>query len=800
MFRSYFNAAFRNFRRNRKHTTINLLGLSLGLAAFIVIFQYVTFEYSFDRFHHKADRIQRLTLGRLDNGVGTSAVTAGAMAPILHDNYAGIKSYVRLRKFPSLVTHEETRIHEDKFYFTDSTFFQMFSYELKEGSKENILEEPNTIVLTERAAERIFGRSSGLLGETVRIDNYADYRIDGIVKNPPANAHFSFDYLASIASIATHPNEPLRTYQTNGWYAHYYYTYLQLEDGVSPMALQEQIVEASKIHSDPEYYELYGVNMGLYLQPLTDVHLHPLYGELEPQGNADNLYILSSAGLIILLLAIVNYTNLSTAQSIRRVKEVALRKTMGAERKELIVQFLGESVVLSLIAFVLAISLIQLFESDLLGPVGLPSGIFDSFYETNVFYLLVISGLTGIIGGLYPAFYLSSFGPGHLFKDSLSGERKFLFRKVVVFFQFAISMLLISGTVIVFSQVRFMQNQELGIDTEQILVLPTYGNANIHARYDRLRQDLSRLTEVRSSTLAELSPGDIAFGIVARFEGMETNKSFTTTGVDYDYLKTYDLKLIAGRDFSREIPTDAEERIVINRKLCEQLGWTPEEAINKTYDFGGDGITPGFVIGVVEDFHFNSLRREIYPMVMALAPAFYQKIAIKLDGTDLAGSISKVEDIWQHVYPEFPFNYQLVDQEFDRQYASERSFGALFLQFTILGLLIGAFGIYGLIQLMTEYRRKEMSIRKVLGAPVWRLTVLLTREYMILMALAFLVAGPLAYIFMNNWLADFAYAIAVKWWMLGLSLVAIALISFSTIGTSVFRTARANPVDSLRHE
>ncbi|MCE7990917.1 MAG: hypothetical protein HEP71_03015 [Roseivirga sp.] len=800
MFRSYLNAAFRNFLRNKKHTAINLLGLSLGLAAFIVIFQYVAFEYSFDQFHKDEDRIQRLTLGRLDNGVGTSSVSAGVMAPILYENYAGIKSFVRLRKFPSLVAHGDNRIHEDKFYFTDSTFFQVFSYELIEGNKDRILQEPNTLVLTETAAERIFGRSSDLLGETLRIDNYAGYRIDGIVKDPPANAHFSFEYLASIASIATHPNEPLRTYQTNEWYAHYYYTFLQLEDGVNPANVRAQILEASKVHSNPEYYELYGVNMGLFLQPITDIHLNPLYGELEPQGNADNLYILSSAGLIILLLAIVNYTNLSTAQSIRRVKEVALRKTMGAERRQLIFQFLGESMALSLLAFILAISLIQLFQSDLLEPVGLPANIFDSFYETNIYYLLAVTLATGLIGGLYPALYLSSFGPGHLFKDALSGERKFIFRKVVVFLQFTISMLLISGTVIVFSQVRFMQTQELGIDTEQILVLPTYGNANIHEGYERFRQDLSRITEVSSSTLAELSPGDIAFGIVGRFEGMEANKSFTTTGVDHDYLKTYDLKLIAGRDFSREIASDTEERIIINRKLCEERGWTPEEAIGKTYDFGGDGVTPGFVIGVVEDFHFNSLRKEIFPMVMAIAPNFYQKIAVKLNGPNLAQSIAKVEAAWQQVYPEYPFNYQLVDQEFNRQYAAEQSFGALFFQFTILGLLIGAFGIYGLIQLMTEYRRKEMSIRKVLGAQVWRLTVLMTREYMILMALAFLVAAPLAYMFMDNWLADFAYAITIQWWMLGLSLVAIALISFGTIGTSVFKTARANPVDSLRYE
>jgi len=800
MFKSYFNAGLRNFVRNKKLTTINLLGLSLGLASFIIIFQYVSFEYSFDRFHENEDRTYRLTLGRLDRGVGTGAMSAGSMAPILYDNYAGIESYVRLRKFPSLVGHEETRIHEDLFYFTDSTFFEVFTYPLLEGDASQVLREPNTIVITETAAMRIFGTSQGLVGQTLRIDNVMDYRIDGIAQDPPANAHFEFEYLASIASVATHPNTPLRTYQTNSWYAHYYFTYLQLEEGVDQERVAEQILTASKEHSDPELYELYGVNMGMYLQPVSDIHLNPLYGELRPQANADNLYILSSAGIIILLLAIINYTNLSTAQSIRRVKEVALRKTLGAEKRQLIFQFLAESVALSIMAFLIAVSLIQVFQMNVLETVGLPAGVFDTFFSVNVYYLLGLAILTGILGGLYPAFYLSGFGPNHLFRSSISGEKKFVFRKVVIFFQFAISMALISSTLIVFSQVRYMQNQDLGIDTEQILSIPTYANGEIHEDYDRFRQELQSLTAVQASTLAELTPGDIAFGIVSKFEGMDTNKNFTTTGADHDYLKTFGLELLAGRDFSREIASDAEERVVINRKLCEELGWTPEEAIGKTFDFGGDGVTPGFVIGVVEDFHFNSLRSEIFPMVIAIAPAFYQKIAVKLNPGPLNRSIEAVEAAWNKVYPQWPFAYSLVDSEFSNQYASERSFGSLFLQFTVLGLLIGAFGIYGLIQLMTEYRKKEMSIRKVLGAQVWRLAALMAKEYLWLMALAFVVAAPLAYFFMRNWLADFAYNINISWWMLAVSIFVIAFICFVTIGSRIYRTAHANPVDSLRYE
>ncbi|MBO3697148.1 ABC transporter permease [Roseivirga sp. E12] len=800
MLKNYFNTTVRSIGKNKHFSFINTIGLAIGMAAVLVIFQYVTFEYSFDRFHENKDQIYRLNLGRLDTGVPSSATSAGVMGPILKDNYAGIKSFVRLRQFPSLVAHEDKSIYEEHFYFTDSSFFEVFSFRLLEGDKQNVLQEPNTIVLTESSALRLFGKTSELIGELIEVDNRMSYKIDGVVEDPPKNSHFSFSHLASIASVANHYNTPLRTYQFNEWYAHYVHTYFQLEENVDVEALGELITDASKKHSNPEYYELYGTNMGLYLQSLSDIHLNPMFGELGVSGDIDNLYILASAGIIILLLAMINYINLSTAQSMKRGKEMALRKTLGASRNQLIMQFLIHSVLLSLLSFVLAITLLQTLQGSLVQLLGLPEEAFSLFYQNYLLESILLVLSIGLLSGIYPAIRLSSSQPAHLFREQSSGKQKFVFRKVVIFLQFSISIALISSTIIVFSQVQFMQQQELGLDTEQILLLPTYGNDNIHDSYDVFRQSLEEFSDVQSSTLAELSPGESIFGIISKFEGMEGSKSFATIGVDYDYLKTYDIELIAGRDFSREIVTDTEERVIINKTLCEELGWSATEAIGKTFDFGGDGTTPGFVIGVVDDFHFNSLKQSIRPIAMVIAPNFYQKIAIKFNSTDFSRTIENIRASWNQVYPQWPFDYSFVDVEFDNQYSSDQRFGNLFLLFTFLGLFIGALGVYGLVQLITEYRRRELSIRKVLGAELWRLVSLLSNEYVSLMGLAFLLSAPLVYFFMSEWLTDFAFKVQISWWMIGLSLLAIAFICFCTIGLKIYQTAKSNPVDHLRYE
>ncbi|OEK00941.1 hypothetical protein BFP97_05205 [Roseivirga sp. 4D4] len=800
MLKNYFKTTIRSLAKNKLFSFINIIGLAVGMAAVLVIFQYVTYEYSFDKFHENKSEIYRLNLGRLDTGVPSSATSAGVMGPILKDNYAGIKSFVRLRQFPSLVEHDETRVHEENFYFTDSSFFEVFSFELLEGKKDEVLQGPNTIVLTASSAMKLFGRTDNLIGEFIEVDNRMTYRVDGIAKDPEKNSHFSFSYLASIASVANHYNVPLRTYQFNEWYAHYVHTYLLLEENADVEHLQGLIVSASKEHSNPEYYELYGTNMGLYLQPLTDIHLNPMFGEIGVAGDMDNLYILASAGFIILLLAIVNYINLSTAQSMKRAKEMALRKTLGASGQQLVIQFLSHSVLLSLIAFFFAITLLQILQEPLIQALGLPSESLSQFYSK---YLLETTGLVlliGLLSGIYPAIRLSSSEPNNLFRERSSGKQRFLLRKVIIFLQFSISIALISSTIIVFSQVQFMKSQDLGIDTEQILLLPTYGNDEIHASYEVFRQRLTEIPEVASSTLAELSPGESIFGIISKFEGMGESKSFATIGVDYDYLKTYDISLISGRGFSREIATDTQERVIINQRLCEELGWSVNEAIGKTYDMGGDGGTPGFVIGVVEDFHFNSLKQSIRPVAMVIAPNFYQKVAIKLNTSDFSGSLAALRDSWNQVFPQWPFDYSLVKEEFDQQYSSDRRFGNLFLLFTFLGLFIGALGVYGLIQLITEYRKRELSIRKVLGAELWRLVNLLSKEYVSLMLLAFVFSAPLVYFFMTEWLADFAFKVDIGWWMIGLSLVTIALICFCTIGLKIYQAAKSNPIDHLRYE
>lgn len=800
MVKNYLKTAIRVLTKDKLFSTINVLGLGLGLAAFLVIYQYVSYERSFDQFHEKSENIQRLTLGRLSEGFAIGAKSSAVMGPILADNFAGIKSFVRLRKFPSLVSHEDLRIHEDHFYFTDSTFFNVFSFPLLQGDENDILKEPNTIVLTEDAANRIFGTTENLLGKHVRVDNQMTYRIDGIAANTPSNSHFKFDYLASITSIPNHYNVPLRTYQTNAWYATYFYTFLELENGVDVNTLGEAIETASKEYSPPENYELYGTNQGLYLQPLKDIHLNPEYGEIMPQGNADSLNILSIAAVFILLLAIINYANLCTAQSIKRVKEVALRKTLGARRTSLIAQFLGESLIVTFLGFALALSIVQIFQADLVSLLDLEPEVFYQVYGRLLPRLIMLFVLVGTLGGIYPAMHLSAFGVNELFRTAVGGKKSFRFRKGVILIQFVVSMSLISCTIVVFSQLNFMRDKDLGIDTEQVLILPTYGNEGIHDRYERFRTRLTEIPEVQASTLSELSPGDNPFGIIARFEGMESNGSFTTTGVDHDYVNTYGLEIIAGRDFSRKILTDTSERVLINRKLCRELGWSPEEAIGKSYDFGGDGVTPGNVIGVIEDFHLSSLKNRINPLVLTIFPDFYQKIAVKLRSGDLSRSIERVEETWSSIYPEWPFDYSLADQDFENQYIADQRFGDLFVIFTFLGLFIGALGIYGLIQLMAQYRMKELSIRKVLGANTFRLAQLLSKEYLVLLIASFVLSVPLIYYYINQWLAGFEYRISVKFWMVGVSFLVVLILCAGTIGRSVMKAVLSNPVDSLRQE
>lgn len=800
MIKNYFFVSVRVLMRNKVTAAINILGLSLGLLGFTYIAIFIAREQSFDQHHQDHEDVYRLVLGPLDQGIGSYAITGAAMAPVLQQEYPGIKSFARFRRFPSLVSREDQMFYENEFYFTDADVFDVFTHTFLEGNAKSALKEPNSLVITESRALKLFGSTKNVVGQTLTIDNQLNYVITGVIDDVEDNSHFKYHYLASITSIPTHHNEPLRTYQMTSWYAHYFYTYFKLKENVDPNQLDQQIRNAAKYHSDPDNYELYGTNMGLFLQPLADIHLDPLWGEIKPQGNKDTLSILGIIAIVILVLGTFNYTNLTTAQSIKRSKEVGLRKTLGAAKAQLIHQFIIESVLITLVSLGIALTMVQLTLPYFNNHFNSQLTIWTMETLPILVFVFVCSLAAGLIGGIYPAFVISSYKPTAIFRGIQKSRKGISFRKLIVLAQFAISMILISSTIVIYQQVAFMKNAELGIDTEQIMVIPTNGNSSINASFELLKERLEQLPEVLQATIAELTPGDLFGGIVSRFEGMEDNRNFPTTGVSFDYMKTFGLKLLAGRDFDVTIVSDSTERAIINETLAKQLGWSPEEAIGKSYDFGGDNVTPGKVIGVMEDYHFNSLKSPIFPIVLTIRPDFYDKISIRLTGSDVAGGVEKVKAIWQSQYPNWPFEYYFADDHFYKEYEAEQKFGGLILSFSLMALAIGSFGLLGIVLIDTRHRLKEICIRKTLGAGISNILQVLSREYLKILTVSIAISIPFSALFARNWLQEFAYQMNSYTWIIISAPFIVVLVALVTVIVLSINAAKINPVEVLRDE
>ncbi|MEP1097632.1 MAG: ABC transporter permease [Cyclobacteriaceae bacterium] len=800
MIKNYFIVSVRVLMRNKVTSAINILGLSLGLLGFTYIAIFIAREQSFDQHHQDHEDVYRLVLGPLDQNIGTYAITGAAMAPSLQREYPGIRSFARFRRFPSLVSQEDQMFYENEFYFADSSVFDVFTHEFLEGNAKEALKEPNSLVITESRALKIFGSSKNIVGKTLTIDNQLNYVITGVIDDVENNSHFKYHYLASIASIPTHHNEPLRTYQMTSWYAHYFYTFFRLEKNADPIQLDQQIRSAAKYHSDPDNYELYGTNMGLFLQPLSEIHLDPLRGEIKPQGNKDTLSILGIIAIVILALGTFNYTNLTTAQSIKRSKEVGLRKTLGAAKAQLIHQFITESVLITLVSLGIAISIVQLTLPYFNNHFNSQLAIWTIETLPILVFVFVCSLAAGLFGGMYPAFVISSYKPIAIFRGIQKNQKGISFRKLIVLAQFAISMILISSTIIIYQQVAFMKNAKLGIDTEQIMVIPTNGNSSINSTFELLKERLEQLPEVSHATIAELTPGDSFGGIIARFEGMQDNRNFPTTGVSFDYMKTFGLKLLAGRDFDVTISSDSTERAIINETLANELGWSPGEAIGKSYDFGGDNITPGQVIGVMEDYHFNSLKSPIFPIVLTIRPDFYNKISIRLAGGNIADGVEKVKEIWQSQYPNWPFEYYFADDHFYKEYEAEQKFGGLIFSFSLMALVIGSFGLLGIVLIDTRHRLKEICIRKTLGAGVSNILKVLSGEYLKIITVSIAISIPLSALFARNWLQDFAYQMKSYTWIILSAPFIVVLVALLTVIVLSFNAAKINPVEILRDE
>ncbi|MFZ1805905.1 MAG: ABC transporter permease [Cyclobacteriaceae bacterium] len=795
----YLKVALRNISRFRVYSSINVLGLVIGFSCFLLISLYVIHEYSYDQYHLKGDRIYRLALGDIEANRMGSSISAGAMPLTLKESYSGIEEVVRLRHLPSLVQYEDKAVFEGKFFFTDSTFFKVFSNRLLIGNPNTALLNSYSVVITPETALRYFGTSGEeVVGKLLQIDESMTFVVTGMIEAAPTNAHFHFDFLASASSLLTHPQEHVRTYQLENWYSHYFHNYLLLEEGADPIVVDQNIRNAAKKYSDPVYYERFGTNMGLFLQPLFDIHLNPLRGELEEQGDSTILKVLSGIALLIMALGCINYMNITTAQSTYRVVEVGIRKTMGASKWQMALQFLGESFSLNFFAMFLAIGFVDLMLPYFNTLVGKQISFFNITGPVILGLLLVVL-VSGLLGGLYPAIILGNYSPvKSLKKFVVLSPGKLGIRRLVVAFQFMASMILVSGTFIIFSQVKYMLNKDLGLSTEKVIVIPTHGDPLVNSKVDSFFERISGRSEIANFTISELSPGDPIFGIVASFDGGEV-RDYPTTGIDYGFLDTYKIKLLSGRNFSKDYALDTLERIIINETLAKSLGWTAQEAIGKRYDMEGDGEIFGEVIGVTEDFNFNSLRNQIQPLVMGIMPYFFQKVSVRLSGT-IVESIDVVRDAWSATYPTRPFDFRFADANINQLYQREKKFGKLFMIFALVAFSIGLLGLFGITSMELKFRTKEIGIRKVLGAPIVRLLAALSGDFFRLTVSAFLISLPVAYYLMDQWLQNFSYRIHS---LLGLivwpGLLVVALASIVVLLKTYFASV-ANPVDTLRNE
>ncbi len=810
MLRNYFITAIRNLWKYRFYSSINTLGLAIGLGCFLFILLFVQDEMSYDTFHEKADQIHRINFdGYAFDQELNFAVVGAQVGPIIKEEWPEIKQYCRFRERGSYtVSYENQSFREEDWVFADSTFFDVFSFELVKGEPERALAEPNTIVITEDQATKYFG-SEDPIGKSLRVDNRNMYRVTGVMKEMPRNSHLQFDMIASMSTI----NESRNTM----WLSNNFQTYVVLQEGVAPETIDEKFKDLVPKYIGPEIEQFMGksyddimaegnfINFTLF--PLKKIHLYSdKQAELSVNSDIRYVYIFTFIGVFILLLACVNFINLATARSATRSREVGMRKVVGASRPQLIMQFLSESLVITFLSLIIAAGLLFFllpYFNDLSGKQFLLSDIFTVELAALMFGLVVIVGL---VAGSYPALHLSKFNPLKAIRSGgiKGGSRKISLRSILVVFQFAITIALIVGTLIISRQLHYIQNKKLGYDKDRVLILNNF--YTLRDNCQPFKEEIKKHPKVVNATLSSTLPTPSNSNNSAVFLGRNPDPAKTHVlrlyRVDYDYIPTLGMNIKEGRAFSSDFPSDSNA-VILNESAVALFGL--EEPLGKEIStfMGGTMENPEIqttkVIGVVENFHFESLRSKIGPLAM-----FFGEdtglLSIKVNTDDMSGFISDLNQLWNQMGPGQPFDYNFMEEDFDSVYESESRIGNIFSIFTLLAIVIACLGLFGLATFTAEQRTKEMGIRKVVGASVSRIFYTLTIEVVKWVLIANLIALPLAYYFMSRWLEGFAYPVNMSWMtFLGALLIGL-VISVITVSYQAMRVSVINPAKALRHE
>jgi putative ABC transport system permease protein len=803
MFKNYLHASWRYLTKNKTYTFLNIIGLSAGLTCFVLIALWVTDELSYDRFNTNYARIYRLVSTiKTATGIQESAASGVPMAKALQNEYAEVENTVRLRMREEIITHNGQQVLQPGILVTDPSFFTIFSYRLVKGNIATALTEPYSIILTETTAKKYFGNKDPM-GQTLLLNMYdttgytAIYTVTGVMPDPPKNAHFTFNMLASFKTIEVARPKVLTL---DGWSDANIHTYILLKKGVDFKTFSGKITQFYGKHIG----ELSKTWKSIYfyrLQPLRAIHLRShMQNEIAPTGSITQVYIFSTIGIFILLLASINYTNLATARSVSRAKEVGIKKVVGAGKSQLIVQYLSESVFTSLLALLLSFLCALLLKPFFYEVTGKSLSLFSS-----PFLLLFLSGVAiflGLLSGLYPATVLSAFKPAITLKGSFkSGDKGIWLRRTLVVSQFVVTIVLITGIVIIYSQLSFIRSKDLGFNKDALVFLRVNGNTDVIKGYNAFRDELQRSPLISDMTTSNsMIVGGLGRGGSETVDAAGNPLQAITARlqVDTNYFRVYGIKLLAGKNFTRRAPADTIGQVVLNETAVQKMGWkNVEAAIGKPFKIGD---AKGIVVGVINDFHFNTLEQPIEPLAIYPSNNYFSRITLKVNMQQPDKVIALIENSWKKYFPSLLFDFDFVSQQVKEQYKAEERFSNIFLYFCLLSLLIACLGLYGLISYTVFQKTKEIGIRKVLGATSGRIAIGLSGGFIKLVLVACMIAIPIAWYMMNKWLEDFAYRIHLSWWMFMVAGLLVIFIALLTVSVKAIKAAIANPVKNLRTE
>ena len=797
MIKSLLLIAIRNFKKDKWYSLLNILGLTIGITFSLFLIFYITDELSYDRYHEKSDRIFRIASYIQEKDKNTDwAITQMPLGPTLKKDYPEVEEMVRLQaRERTLFKNGDNNFYETKIYYADSTIFKVFTHKFFEGNSATALSGPNTIVITKSLAEKYFGKNTSAVGKTLRTV-YDLYTVSAVINDVPRNSHIRYDMLISMSSLLRGPNQDNQF----NWGNFNNFTYVLMKPGTSATAFNKKLAPMYDKYM-ASIFTQFNVKIHYGVQPITAIHLHSdLEQEPEELGSMSYIWIFSAVAFFMLLIACINYMNLTTARSARRAKEIGIRKVTGSTKSQLVLQFLSESLLTAFVAVLLSVLLIMIllpFFNSVSGKVFTLSTVLQ---PANILILLGIVLFTGLVGGSYPAFYLSSFTPVSVLKGSLSkASGNVNLRRTLVVLQFTISMIMLICTWVVYSQLSYLQKKDLGFNKDQVMTVTINTGQDERPKISAMNNDFRSLSEIKEVGTGNSYPGSPNLNL--NLFTIQTNtgyvdKGIECYGIDEHYLDVLNIPVVKGRNFSGL--GDTLHSIMVNESMVKHFKW--DNAIGKRVKFPGDTSSNYLeVVGVVKDFNQKSLYNPIAPLLLFYGPNS-NIIQLKMNTSNISAAIAKVEGSWKKYFPQLPFEYKFLDQDFNSQYAADQKRGKIFAAFSMLTIIITCLGLLGLTAFTTQQRQKEISIRRVMGASIIQVVSMITKNYLWLALISAFIAFPVAWYFMSNWLHVFPYNI-------GLSVIPFLVSAFVIVvtasATTMFystKAALANPATSLRTE